>query len=111
MHRYVRIDLDRLEEYRRGLETLVANLKARFRISRVILFGSFARDDVHERSDIDLVVVGELPGRLFERIGVVLGMTKLPIEPWVYTNEEWEQMLEDGNSFAEEVLETGVELR
>ena len=111
MYRLVRIDLDRLGEYRERLTAYVADLRRRFRISRVILFGSFARpEDVHEMSDIDLVVVGDVPGRFTERIGAVRELTDLPVEPLVYTDEEWRQMLADENSFVEEVVETGVDL-
>ncbi len=112
MHRRVRIDLDRLDGYRARLREFVSDLKRRFPIRRVLLFGSFARgeDDVHEMSDIDLVVIGEIDGRFAERIGKVRALTDLPIEPLVYTETEWAEMLADENSFLEEIARTGVEL-
>lgn len=106
----MRIDLARRDEYRRRLGTVVAELRRRYRISRVLLFGSFARGEEHEGSDIDLVVVGDVPGRFFDRIGRVMEMSDLPIEPWVYSDAEWKEMVDIGNAFAEEVLETGVDL-
>jgi len=107
----VRIDLGRLGEYRERLTAYVTELRRRYRISRVILFGSFARpEDLHEMSDIDLVVVGDIPGRFTERIGAVREMTDLPVEPLVYTDEEWKEMLAGENSFIEEVVETGVDM-
>ncbi len=36
-----------------------------FRIEAVYVFGSFARHAEHEGSDIDLLVIGKLPGRVF----------------------------------------------
>ncbi len=112
MHRFVRIDIDRLDEYRQRLRSFVEVLKRTYPISRVILFGSFARgaEDVHELSDIDLVVVGDVPGRFEERIGTIRDLTDLPIEPLVYSATEWSHMLADENSFLEEVVETGIDL-
>lgn len=110
MRRLVRIDLARRDGYRRRLAELVAELRRRYPISRAILFGSFARGEEHEGSDIDLVVVGSVPGRFFDRIARVMELSDLPVEPWVYTDAEWEEMVESGNAFAEEVLETGVDL-
>ena len=115
LHRLRRIDLGRIDEYRPRIQEFAAELKRKFRLSRVILFGSFAREDVranvHEMSDIDMVIVGDVPGEsLFDRIGAVTALTRLPVEPWVYTEAEWKEMGQEGSSFAEEVLDTGVDL-
>lgn len=112
MVRRVRIDLGRLDEVRARLREFVSDLKRRVPIRRVLLFGSFARgeEDVHEMSDIDLVVIGDIEGRFAERIGKVRDLTDLPIEPLVYTQAEWDEMIANENSFLEEVAETGVDL-
>jgi hypothetical protein len=81
--------------------------RGRFRLEEVYLFGSFARGDVHEGSDIDLVLVGAFCGKMPYRIIEVLQSTDLPIEPWCYTPDEWRRMLADGHPFARTVLETG----
>ncbi len=54
----------------------------------VYVFGSFARGDEHEGSDVDLLIVGRIPGRMVDRIGEVLPRTDLPVEPLVLTREE-----------------------
>lgn len=112
MHRTVRVDIDRLDEYRQRIRDFAAELRRRFHLSRVILFGSFARGDeeVHELSDIDLLIVGDVPGRFEERIGTIRELTDLPIEPLVYTEAEWRRMLDAENFFLEEVEATGVEV-
>lgn len=56
------------------------------------------------------MIVGDFKERFFERIGKILDLTDLPIEPLVYTPEEFEAMRASGNPFIAEVLRTGVEL-
>ena len=65
------------------LTRLAAGLRRDFAVESVYVFGSFARGTEHEGSDIDLLVVGELPGRVFDRVGEVLRRTTLPVEPIV----------------------------
>jgi hypothetical protein len=79
-------------------------------VREVYLFGSFARGEVHEGSDVDLMIIGDFTGRIFDRIGMVLDMTELPIEPLVYTPAELEEMKASGNPFITEVLRTALRL-
>ena len=78
---------------------------------RIVVFGSFARGDTHEGSDLDLIVVKETDEPFFRRIGRVrdagcgLG---LDVQPLVYTPTELDDMLASGNSFLETALAEGV---
>jgi predicted nucleotidyltransferase len=74
----------------------------------VFLYGSFARGNFHEASDIDLIVVGEFEGKMPKRIGAILDLTSLPVEPLVYTEAEFEQMKE--RAFLKDALATAKEL-
>jgi len=78
----------------------------------VYLFGSFATGNIHEGSDIDLVLVGQFKERFQERIFRVLELNdeNLPIEPLCYRPDELEAMIQEGNPFVLEVLKTGREL-
>ena len=105
-----RIDLEDREEIRRELLRVVEELKEKLPVSRVYLFGSFARGKVHEGSDIDLLIVGDFPERVFTRIERVLELTDLPIEPLVYTPAEFEELVRAGNPFILRVLREGKEL-
>jgi len=78
-----------------------------FRLAEVRLYGSFARGDPHEGSDIDLVLIGPFSGKFPERIERVLETTDLPIQPLCYTPEEWAAMVAAGNPLAVEVMGTG----
>jgi predicted nucleotidyltransferase len=83
-------------------------LKTKHKVKRVYLYGSFARGDFHEGSDIDLIIVGEFEGKMPQRIARILDLTSLPIEPLVYSEAEFEQMKE--RPFLKEVMATAREL-
>ena len=110
MPKLVRVNPEDRESILARVKAFAAELKARHGAREVYLYGSFARGEVHEGSDIDLVIVGHFPGRLFERIGRILELTDLPVEPLVYTPEEFEAMKREGNPFIQEVLATGIAL-
>jgi predicted nucleotidyltransferase len=78
---------------------------------RVIVFGSFARGDTHEGSDLDLIVVKDTDERFFNRIGRVRDAAHglgLDVQPLVYTPTEMEEMLTGGNSFLGTALLEGA---
>jgi predicted nucleotidyltransferase len=105
-----RIDLDRLPEIRAALIEWVKKAREEFRLEAVYLYGSFARGNPHELSDIDLVLIGPFAGKLPERIEAVLWTTELPVEPLCFTPSEWSAMVAAKNPLALEVLRTGKAL-
>lgn len=110
MHKLRRVDIEHSEELLEALKSFAVKLKHSLPVREVYLYGSFARGDIHEGSDMDLLVIGDFTERLFDRIGKVLALTDLPIEPLVYTVEEFEEMKKSGNPFLSEVLKTAVRL-
>jgi predicted nucleotidyltransferase len=79
---------------------------------KVIVFGSVARGDYTAASDIDLVIVRPISGRMPSRISEALGPCweadpPLPVEPLVYTPEEYDRLLADGNPLLREVTRHG----
>lgn len=105
-----RVDPERREELLQRVTEFVRELKATLPVEQVYLFGSFAKGEVHEGSDIDLLIIGAFSERLPYRILSVMRLTELPIEPVVYTRAEFEQMKQQGNPFVMEVLRTGTVL-
>jgi len=82
-----------------------------YRPQRIIVFGSFAGDDTHELSDLDLIVVKETDERFFDRIARVrqaCADLEIDVQPLVYTPQEIREMLERGNSFLETALAEGA---
>ena len=81
---------------------------------RVLLFGSFVRDECVPGSDIDLLLILSASEETFmERIPRFLP-SPVPGRdgciPIYYTEEELEKMKEEGNFFIRKALEEGVEV-
>ncbi|BER91697.1 nucleotidyltransferase domain-containing protein [Atrimonas thermophila] len=110
MHKLRRVDPADREKLIESVKEFAQKLKILFPIEKIYLYGAVARGEIHEGSDIDLIIVGNFKERFFERIGLILELTELPIEPLVYTSEEFKALQEEGNPLIEEALRTGVEL-
>ena len=108
MPRLRRIDIDAREKVSEELSRFVRRLRRRYGPSAVYVFGSFARGELHEGSDV--VVVGDFRERFFDRVAKVSELTELPMDVLVYTPEEFEEMRRSGNPLILEVLERGVAL-
>ena len=82
----------------------------KFNLKKIIIFGSFARGDYHKGSDLDLVIVGEFKERFIDRIGKIIELndSNLEIEAMVYTEEEFQKMIQERRPFIEQVLEEGI---
>ena len=94
----------------RELKRLAAGLKRDFPIASVHVFGSFARGTEHEGSDIDLLVVGELPGRIFDQVGEVLRRTTLPVEPIVVGAATLERRRREEHPLFRAIADEGLRL-
>ena len=92
------------------LKRLAAGLRRDFPVDAVYVFGSFARQAEHEGSDIDMLVVGELPGRVFDRVGEVLRRTMLPVEPIVVSAATFERRCREGHPLFATIAEEGLRL-
>ncbi len=82
-------------------------------IDLAILFGSYARGDFNEWSDIDiLVVVGdELPRNPVERIDIVIPCivaVEASIEPLIISREEYENLKRKRNPAIIDAINNGV---
>lgn len=69
----------------------------------IILFGSFARGDYAESSDIDVLIVLRSDLDWFDRQLLVSG-----IDAIIYTPEELERMFHENNGFILDILEDGI---
>lgn len=76
-------------------------------VEKIILFGSYAKGDADEFSDLDLIIVKETD-QPFVRRCVEAPYFRIPSDVFVYTPEEFEQMKENENPFLLSALETGV---
>lgn len=100
---------------RERLEAIARCLKRDYGAERILLFGSFARGEGTEDSDIDLLVIARTTEKFHKRIASVLGWVRdlsfgLPLSPIVLTEKEIKARLERGDQFIEEILSSGIEL-
>ena len=88
---------------------------------KIILFGSHARGDVHEHSDIDLLVVLDsdfFPKTFREKMDIYLPISKalsslkndISIDLMVYTKPMYKKFLELDSMFSREILKNGIVL-
>jgi predicted nucleotidyltransferase len=91
------------------LSRIVEVIKEEYDPERIIVFGSMAGNNIHEWSDIDLLVVKRTSKRPLERV-LELGRLvkpKVGIDLFIYTPEEYELLLGKRFSFLLSILKTG----
>ena len=76
---------------------------------RIILFGSLVTGQVHEWSDLDLVVVAETELPFLERLRVIseLLTPRVGTDVFVYTPNEWEHLRQTRLFVQEEMVQKG----
>ena len=97
------------------LKKIAERLRKEYNAERVILFGSYARGEETEDSDVDILVIAPAKERFFERMAKVLALTRdlykgLALSPIVLRPEEMEKRIEIGDQFVQEILNKGIEL-
>jgi uncharacterized protein len=85
-----------------AIDEIVSRIAARFSPDRIILFGSHARGDAHEDSDIDLLVlfsdVDDPHARAAEVYAALIGFCVLPKDIVVSTTARFERYRDVANT-------------
>lgn len=91
------------------VERVVASLMA-YGPDKIILFGSAARGDNDEFSDIDLIIVKKTETRFIQRQvdATNLVPSDISVDIFVYTPEEFQSMIDDNSPFIERALAEGI---
>ena len=92
------------------LAAITRTIVGRFHPRKIVLFGSYARGDADEESDLDLFVEMETWRRPPERaieIASVFGLHSWPMDIFVYTPEEVKQLRGKGGTLLEEIEREG----
>ena len=110
MYKLRRFDITRSREIYQSVIDFVNQIKLQLPVTTVYLYGSLLNGQINEGSDIDLLIIGNFTEPFFERIFKVMKFTNLPIEPIVYTPDEFNKMKDQKNPFILEILKTGKEL-
>ncbi len=89
------------------LDELTKLIAEKYSPEKIILFGSLARGDTDEWSDLDLIIVKNTDKRFIERLVDPILLEILPIrtDVFVYTPEEFERMQQNENPFIVSALE------
>ncbi|MFQ6100620.1 MAG: nucleotidyltransferase domain-containing protein [Anaerolineae bacterium] len=107
------MDREKLRErYERAIEWTVARLREAYDPEKIILFGSCARGDFGEDSDIDLLIVKETASRPLDRMREVYKVVYSPhhylaLDPLVFTSDELAQRLEARDYLIQEIVREG----
>lgn len=86
------------------------------RVLRVVLFGSWARGEAHEESDVDVFVLLARDATSRERartvdVGAAVGFAhRLPFSPLVLTEREWDEMVQRERLLPREIERDGVDV-
>lgn len=91
------------------LSRIVEVLRRDYEPERVILFGSLAEGDIHEWSDIDLIIVKKTAKRPIDRILEVSRLIKpgIGIDLFVYTPDEFDTLAQGRFSFLTTIARKG----
>jgi len=76
---------------------------------KIILFGSWCRDEEDKYSDVDIIVIYETKKRFLDRLEELYLMWDIPIafDILAYTPEEFEKMLKEKNPFIKKINREG----
>ncbi len=97
-------------EYQRELNSITAQIIQKYRPEKIILFGSAARGEFHQDSDVDLLIIKkDTPLYGADRIRELSRLIdrNFPLDLLVYRPEEFEKRLEMGDPFLKEILKEG----
>ena len=77
---------------------------------QIWLYGSFARGDFHQGSDLDLIIIKDTAKKFPDRIEEVLQHVPggIAVEPMIYTPRELESMISERNAFLEQAFSEGL---
>jgi len=76
---------------------------------KIILFGSWCRDEEDKYSDADIIVIYETKKRFLDRLKELYLMWDIPVafDILAYTPVEFEKMLKEKNTFIERINTEG----
>lgn len=100
---------ERKDLLERTLERMIPVLIKDYRPDKIILFGSLASGDIHEGSDLDLLIIKETSKRPIERQVEVYRLVKpeVGMDVFVYTPKEFEYLKSIGFSLVKEIDKGG----
>lgn len=94
---------ERERALREELQRVTADIVALYDPEKIVLFGSLARGQVSESSDIDLVIVKKTDKKFWERQKELASLIRprIACDMLIYTPQEWDDAVAEGREFVE----------
>jgi predicted nucleotidyltransferase len=98
----------RMEELNKELNRIINVIVNDYCPEKIILFGSLVSGNIHDFSDIDLIVIKDSEKPFYERLKeiILLTMPSVAADIFVYTPDEFEN-IQDRLFIQEEVIQKG----
>lgn len=93
------------------VDSIINRIAAVFSPKMIIIFGSVARHEAGDHSDLDILVVMDTDLKGARRAAAIYRQTQefmMPMDVLVMTPSEYEANKDNAHSFASEIVRTGV---
>ena len=103
-----------------GLQDIVDNIRDTFPVRRILVFGSYARGDANEHSDLNICVVvapdavkplEEWPSKswLYRAAELIqrISSAEVAVDPYIFTAGEFDALRDRGHPLVGRILEEG----
>ncbi|MGQ9617302.1 MAG: nucleotidyltransferase domain-containing protein [Spirochaetota bacterium] len=104
MRKLCRVNIGRSQKIFKKIDMYRDRVIRKLNPQAIILFGSLARGDINEGSDVDILVIANFKEPFLDRIKTLLDLNDrkgLPLEPVGYTPAEFKKMQMGKNRFIE----------
>jgi len=98
------------KEILNSINEFTKEIKKQYNVTAIILFGSYAKGNQNENSDIDIAIISDDFEDIYECMSELMGMTwdiDARIEPHPIKTEDYENV---STPFVKEVIETGIKV-
>ena len=93
-----------------SINKFIEEIKKHYKITAIILFGSYAKETENENSDKDIAVISDEFEDIYECMAVLMEITwdiDARIEPHTITTEDFDEV---SDYFIKEVIDTGIKV-
>ena len=94
----------------KSIEKFINEIKKKYNVEAIILFGSYAKGTENEDSDIDIAIVSADFDDIYDCMAVLMGMTwdiDARIEPHPIRKKDYDEV---SDYFVKEIIDTGIKV-
>lgn len=98
------------KEILNSINKYVKEIKKKYNVSTIILFGSYAKGTENEDSDIDIAIVSDDFENIYDCMAILMGMTwdiDARIEPHPIKKKDFDEV---SDYFVKEIKDTGIKV-